>query len=59
MTDFDALPGVYNALFLYIEPGNLSTYQPLLFPLIPKNVSLHHLASFPHLAHTRRCLVSS
>jgi hypothetical protein len=21
MTDFDALPGVYKALFLYVEPG--------------------------------------
>lgn len=40
MTDFDALPGVYNALFLYIEPGNLSTYQPLLFPLISNNLTV-------------------
>jgi hypothetical protein len=31
MSDFPALPGVYKALFLYIEPGTI--YDLLLFSL--------------------------
>jgi hypothetical protein len=30
MSDFPALPGVYNALFLYIEPGTIYLWPPIL-----------------------------
>ena len=33
MTDFDALPGVYRALFLYIEPGIYLSSTHTVFPL--------------------------